>query len=135
MGEPMIAMFVCRTARTALAGPDGIESVPPGVQVIELPCSGRVDEVMVLRALRQGVWASLIVGCLDGNCRNRTGTYQARKRVDEVRSLLEQLGLGPERVRMISVASNQHGVLMDAIERARADARRLGPVKILEGDR
>ena len=134
MTEPIIAMFVCRTARTALAGPEGCETIPPGVQVIELPCSGRVDEVMMLKALRQGAWGAMVVACLDGNCKNRTGNYQARKRVDEVRSLLSQLGLEPERVRMFSVASNQHAWLMETLEGMRRSARQWGPIRILEGD-
>jgi coenzyme F420-reducing hydrogenase delta subunit len=134
MTEPVIAMFICRSARTALAGPDGVESVPPGVQVIELPCSGRVDEVMMLKVLRQGAWAVMAVACLDGNCKNRSGNYQARKRVDEVRSILSQLGLEPERARMFSVASNQHAWLMDAVEKVRASARAWGPIRIMEGD-
>ncbi len=134
MTEPIIAMFICKTARTALAGPEGGETVPPEVQVIELPCSGRVDEVMMLRALRQGAWAAMVVACLDGNCRNRTGNYQARKRVAEVRSLLSQLGLEPDRVKMFSVASNQHAWLMEALEGMRRSARQWGPIRILEGD-
>lgn len=134
MTEPLIAMFICRSARAALAGPDGTEKVPPGFEVIELPCSGRVDEVMVLRALRQGAWAAMVVACLDGNCKNRTGNYQARRRVDEVRSILSQLGLGPERVRMFSVASNQHAWMMDAMDTMRESAGRMGPIRILEGD-
>lgn len=135
MTEPAVALFVCRSARTALAGPDGVEALPPEVQVIELPCSGRVDEVMMLKALRQGAWAVMVVGCLDGNCKNRTGNYQARRRVDEARSLLSQLGLEQDRVRMFSVASNQHAWLMEAVERVRASARTWGPIRILEGDR
>lgn len=134
MTEPIIAVFICRTARAALAGPQG-EEIAPGVQLIELPCSGRVDEVMLLKALRQGAWAAMVVACLDGNCKNRTGNYQARKRVDEVRSLLSQLGLEPERVRMFSVASNQHAWLMEAVEGMRRSARAWGPIRILEGDR
>jgi coenzyme F420-reducing hydrogenase delta subunit len=134
MTDPIIAMFICRSARTALANPDGEENVPPGVRMVELPCSGRVDEVMLLKALRQGAWAAMVVGCLEGNCRNRTGNYQARRRVDEVRSMLTQLGLEPERVSMFSVASNQHVALMDLIERTRASARAWGPMRTLEVD-
>ncbi len=135
MSEPTIAMFICRNARAALTSADGTEMPLAGVQVIELPCSGRVDEVMVLRALRQGAWAAIVVACLDGNCRNLTGNYQARKRVDEVRSLLLQLGLGPDRVKMFSVASNQRAVLAEAVRKVMDEARERGPIRILEGDR
>jgi coenzyme F420-reducing hydrogenase delta subunit len=135
MTGPTIAVFVCKAARTALAGPDGTETVPPGVQVIEVPCSGRADEVMVLRALRKGASAAVIVACLDGNCKNRTGTYQVRRRVEETRSLLQQLGMDPNRVRMFSVASNQHAKLMKDLEEMVDLTQRLGTIRILEGDR
>jgi F420-non-reducing hydrogenase iron-sulfur subunit len=135
MTVPTIAMFICKAARTALAGPDGTETASPSVKVIELPCSGRVDEVMVLRALRTGASAAVIVSCLDGNCKNRTGNYQARRRVEEARSLLKQLGVDPDRVRMLSMASNQHARLMKDLEEMLDLARSKGPIRILEGDR
>ncbi|MDW5562006.1 MAG: hydrogenase iron-sulfur subunit [Methanomassiliicoccus sp.] len=134
MTEPIIALFICKNARTALASPYGMEQTPPGVEVIELPCSGRVDEVMVLKALRQGAWAAMVVACLDGNCKYRIGSYQARRRVDEVRSLLAQLGLEKERARFFSVASNQHAWLAEAVQRTKEAARAWGPIRILEGD-
>ncbi|MBI0582772.1 MAG: hydrogenase iron-sulfur subunit [Methanomassiliicoccus sp.] len=135
MTDPTIVMFMCRNARTALSGPEGTEAVPPDVRVIEVPCSGRVDEVMMLKALRNGAWAVMVVACLDGNCKNSTGNYQARRRVDEARSLLAQLGVDAGRIRMYSVASNQHAMLMAAVGEMQAFARERGPIKILEGDR
>ncbi len=103
--------------------------------MVEVPCSGRIDEVMLMRALRTGSRAVMVIGCLEGNCKNRTGNYHAQRRVDEARSLLAQLGMDPRRVRMYNVASNQHAYARQAVEEMRALAKELGPIRIKEGDR
>lgn len=126
-----IALFCCTNARAALAE----EKALPGVSVIELPCSGRIDEVAIIRALRNGAWAVMVVGCLEGNCRYGTGNYQAWRRVDEARSLLQQLGVDPQRVQMFNIASNQQARLRQALDEMRERADKLGPIRILEGDR
>lgn len=134
MSVPRVALFCCTSARGALSTPTKGEETPPGVSIIELPCSGRIDEVTILRALRNGAWAVLVVGCLEDNCRYRSGNYQAWRRVEEARSLLRQLGVDPARVQMCHSASNQHARLAEAIEEMRDRAKRLGPIKILEDD-
>ena len=134
MTEIKIVLFCCSAARTALAAPGGREALPPDVSAVELPCSGRIDEVTIIRALRAGAWAVMVVGCLEDNCRYGTGNYQARRRVEEARSLLGQLGIDPDRVRMVSAASNQHAILVRAIAEMRERAAKLGPIRILEGD-
>jgi coenzyme F420-reducing hydrogenase delta subunit len=55
--------------------------------------------------------------------------------VEETRSLLQQLGMDPSRVRMFSVASNQHAKLMKDLEEMVDLTQRLGTIRILEGDR
>jgi coenzyme F420-reducing hydrogenase delta subunit len=135
MTGPRIALFCCSNARGALAFPGNDEEAIPGVSVNELPCSGRIDEVTIIRALRNGAWAVMVVGCLEDNCRYRTGNYQAWRRVEEARSLLKQLGIDPTRVQMFHMASNQHVRLNEAVNEMRGRAQRLGPISILEGER
>jgi coenzyme F420-reducing hydrogenase delta subunit len=77
----------------------------------------------------------MVIGCLEGNCKYGTGNYQARRRVDEVRSLLQQLGLDPQRVQMFNLASNQHARLGQAMTEMKERAAKLGPIRILDGDR
>ncbi len=134
MSTSEITCLCCRSARTALQ-PNGDEELPEGVSVVEMPCSGRIDEVMMLRALRTGSHVVMVIACLDGNCKNRTGNYHARRRVDEARSLLSQLGLDPRRVAMFSLASNQSSCWLEAVKDMRELADALGPIKLMEGDR
>jgi F420-non-reducing hydrogenase iron-sulfur subunit len=113
----------------------GDEELPEGVSVVEMPCSGRIDEVMLLSALRTGSRTVIVIACLDGNCKNRTGNYHARRRVDEARSLLSQLGLDPRRIAMYSLASNQRASWLEAVKEMGQLAEALGPIRILEGER
>lgn len=132
---PRVTMFICRSAREALQTQEGELALPEGVGVVELPCSGRIDPVTIIRALRSGSWAVMVVGCLEDNCKFQSGNYQARRAVEEVRSILEQVRVDPQRVQMFNVASNQHAGMAAAVDEMTERARRLGPVSILEGDR
>jgi F420-non-reducing hydrogenase iron-sulfur subunit len=135
MSAPIIKVLACRTARTSMTGADDEPMLSPGVDVLELPCGGRVDELAILRCLRQGAWGVMVICCLDGNCRNTTGTYEARRRVAEVRAILQELGIDAQRVRICSVGSNQRTSSLRAIEDMRMYLQGKGPVRVLEGDR
>jgi F420-non-reducing hydrogenase iron-sulfur subunit len=135
ISAPIIRVLACRTARASMTGADDKPMLSPGVDILELPCGGRADEVTILRCLRQGAWGVLVMCCLDGNCRNATGTYEARRRVDEVRAILQELGIDAQRVRICSVASNQRTTSLRAIEDMQMYLQGKGPVRVLEGDR
>jgi coenzyme F420-reducing hydrogenase delta subunit len=135
MTEVPITVFCCANSGQALNPPVGKAIAQPGVTVTEIPCSGRIDEVTILRALREGAGAEMVVGCLEGNCKFVSGNYQAWRRVEEVRSILKQLDINPDRVMMLNVASNQHARLARALAELKERASRWGPIRILEGDR
>lgn len=97
-----LVAFCCQRAAAPEAALDSVE-----VAIIRLPCAGRVDARHLLRALREGADAVLVVGCLEGNCYYETGCFEARKRVEQVRVILKQMGLDPARVRMVNIASNE----------------------------
>ena len=62
--EPRIVAFCCtHCAYNAadLAGSLRIQ-YPPAIKVIEVPCSGRVDVLHLLRAFEDGVDAALVAG-------------------------------------------------------------------------
>ena len=129
-----VVMLICSAATGALelARENGL--AVPEAAVVEVPCSGRVDETTILRTLRQGARAVLVVGCLAGNCRFRTGNHEAHRNVDEAKSILEQIGLSPDRVEMVEIASVQYVRLVEAMRSVEERAERLGPIDLLEGD-
>lgn len=62
--QPEIVAFCCRYCAYAaadLAGSMRLE-YPPSIKVIELPCSGKLDALYVLRAFEGGADGVLVAG-------------------------------------------------------------------------
>lgn len=78
---------------------------PPNVRVIQLPCSGRVDILHLLRAFEEGADGVYVAGCMEGDCHFLTGNFKARRKVNYVKKVLEQLGIEPERIEMFNMSS------------------------------
>jgi coenzyme F420-reducing hydrogenase delta subunit len=95
--------------------------------LIEMPCTGRVDTVHVLKAFREGADAVFVAGCLEGNCRYQYGNIEARKRVTSARSLLQAIGLESERLEMFNLASNQEWKFVEIVQEMVSRVERLGP--------
>ncbi len=61
-------------------------------ECMELDCSGNIKAVEILRAFEKHERA-VVVGCLEGNCRYRTGSKWARKRAEYANKLAREVGL------------------------------------------
>ena len=81
----------------------------------------------LLRAIQQGADGVYVVGCLEGTCHYNEGNFRARERVAHVKTLLEEIGLEGERVRMYNLSSGE-GPTFAAYAKEMADLiRSLGP--------
>jgi F420-non-reducing hydrogenase iron-sulfur subunit len=121
--------MVCRDSALVAAEQAGAKDrpVPSSVALVEMPCSGRVDVVHILRAFREGADAVFVAGCLEGNCRYQYGNIEARKRVTQTKSLLQAAGLEPERLEMFNLASNQEWRFAEIVNEMVSRVERLGP--------
>src|SRR4030042_4909512 len=99
--EPKIVAFLCNWCSYAGADLAGVSrnQYPPDIRIIRLPCSGRVNPLFILRALRQGADGVLVSGCHPGDCHYLTGNYHARRRFLLLSRLLEFCGIEEGRVR------------------------------------
>ena len=82
-------------------------SYPSSVKVIQVPCSGRVDILHLLKAIEDGADGVYVAGCLEGECHFLSGNLKAKKRVQYVKKTLEELGLEPERVEMFNLSAGE----------------------------
>jgi len=73
--------------------------------VIQLPCSGRVDILHLLKAFEDGADGVYVAGCLDGDCHYLTGNFKARRKINYVKKVLKVLGIEQERVEMFNMSS------------------------------
>ncbi len=72
-----------------------------------LPCTGRIDESLLLKAFENGADGVMVVGCLEGDCHYVNGNIRARARVERVYQILEQIEIGPDRVRMYNLSAGE----------------------------
>ncbi len=72
-----------------------------------LPCTGRIEESLVLKAFENGADGVMVVGCLEGDCHYLSGNIRARARVQRVAGILEKIGLGAGRVRMYNLSAGE----------------------------
>ena len=105
--EPRIVAFCCRHCAYAAADLAGASRLayPPSLKIVELPCTGRVDVLNVLRSFEEGADGVLVAGCLSGKCHYLSGNLYARQRVAQVQRLLADVGLEAERIRMLNISA------------------------------
>lgn len=105
--QPEVVAFCCRHCTYAAADLAGglRQSYPSALKIVELPCTGRIDIVTVLHAFEDGADGVLIAGCLEGSCHYLRGNLYARQRIGYIQAMLKEIGLEPERVRMINVSA------------------------------
>ena len=116
----------CAYAAADLAGSLRLQ-YPASVNVVKLPCTGKLDVLLVLDAFERGVDGVMVAGCLEGDCHYQLGNLNARRRVSYARSLLQEIGLEPDRVRMFNMSSAMAQAWADAVTEMDATVQRLGP--------
>jgi F420-non-reducing hydrogenase iron-sulfur subunit len=73
---------------------------------IPLPCSGKMEIIHLTKALESGADGVALFGCSEGTCRYLVGSSRARGRVAQTGRVLEEIGLGKDRLRRF-VLGNQ----------------------------
>lgn len=98
----------CAYAAADLAG--GLRmQYPPAVKIVLLPCTGKLDVLMALKAIEDGADGVMVAGCMPGDCHYLEGNVNARRRVERIQALLKEIGLEPERVQMFNLSSAMAG--------------------------
>ncbi|MBA4393433.1 MAG: hypothetical protein C0407_07755 [Desulfobacca sp.] len=74
----------------------------PRVKFFPLPCSGRIEPLHFLRALEAGADLVYLITCPEKACRYQQGNMRARKRIAYAQKLIQEIGLDPDRLVLIS---------------------------------
>jgi F420-non-reducing hydrogenase iron-sulfur subunit len=107
--EPKILGFLCNWCSYAGADLAGVSRIqyPPNVRVMRVMCSGRVDPVLVVDALMEGIDGVLISGCHIGDCHYQSGNFQTKIRMELLIQALEYTSLGADRFRLEWVSASE----------------------------
>jgi coenzyme F420-reducing hydrogenase delta subunit len=130
--EPKIVAFCCHYCAYASADLAGSLRIqyPPNVWIIRTPCTGRLEVEYFLKAFERGADGVLVAGCLEGGCHFIEGNLWAKRRVNATRGLLSEIGLEPERLRMVNVSSAMARPFAEIIADMVETVRALGPNRL-----
>lgn len=126
--EPQIVGFFCNWWFYAanLADTSRIK-YPPNVRVVQVMCSGRIDEKLIFEAFIAGADGVLICGCHPGDCHYLNGNLNARRKVTGLNPFLDSVGIGKDRLRLEWVSASEAPKVADTIRRFTHTIKQLGP--------
>ena len=128
--EPVIIGFTCNWCSYRAADLAGTARVkyPPNIRLMRLMCSGRLDPTFVLKALAGGADGVLMTGCHPGECHYLEQNYKALRRYKLMQRMLVQMGVEPERVKLVWASAAEGVRLAEEINKMVEDVRALGPL-------
>lgn len=129
--EPRLLAILCHYCSYSAADSAARAKIalPAGLRTLRVPCTGRVDPDLVVRAFSQGADGVLVAGCHPGDCHFLCGNLRALGRIRLLQRLLSDLGLEPERLRLEWISA-QEGQRYAAVATQMTEAlRALGPVR------
>lgn len=126
--EPKLVGFLCKWCSYAGADLAGTsrKKYPANIRIIKVPCSGRVDPLFILKALRLGFDGVLVSGCHPGECHYQTGNYRARRRIAITKKFLEYMGINPQRIQASWVSASEGGKFAEVVTEVTRELREIG---------
>ena len=130
--EPRIVGFLCNWCSYAGADLAGTSRTiyPSNIRVIRVPCSGRVDPLLIVKAFQMGADGVLVAGCHPGDCHYSEGNYYARRRFALLKPYLEYIGIAEGRFDVQWVSASEGKRWAQVVSSFTEDVRKLGPRKV-----
>ena len=130
--EPQIVGYCCHYCAFAAADLAGSMRLryPTNVLIVKLPCTGRVDVLYLLRAFERGADGVFVAGCLEGTCHFMEGNFQAKRRVQYAKRILDEIGVGGDRLEMYNLSSSDGPRFAQIATEMTERIRELGPSPI-----
>ena len=105
MPKRSIALFCCESSGFPAFEAVADQALREAVELVRLPCTGKVEVFHLLKAVERGYAGVLVLGCPLDNCTNLRGSHRAAKRVETARKSLEAAGMDPGILEMRHLSS------------------------------
>ncbi len=124
-----IVGFLCNWCSYAGADMAGTsrESYPSNIRLIRVPCSGRVDPMLIVKCFEMGADGVLVAGCHPGDCHYGEGNFHTRRRLALLRPFLDFLGIEPERLRLEWVSATEGKLFSRVVADFAQELKKLAP--------
>ncbi len=125
--KPKITLFHCinsfdESASLSLTSENNFE-----IKIVRLPCSSMVKDVFLLRSFESGSDGVLVLVCPEDQCRYVEGSIRAKKRVERVQNMLDEIGLDGRRLSIRNISSGNKAATDKIIQETVAVLTDLGP--------
>ena len=127
--KPEIIAFCCNYCAYAAADLAGARRMqyPPNVRIVHSPCTGKIEMEHILDAFEKRIDGVLVAGCLEGGCHFLEGNLRAKRRIEKVRQVLDEIGIGGERLRMVNLSAAMAPTFVERVREMVETVTRLGP--------
>ena len=127
--EPEITAFMCIYCGYMAADTASALRIeyPANVKLVKLPCTGKADIRYLLKAFEDGADGVYVIACPKGNCHHVRGNERGELRVERAKKMLDEIGLGGERLNMYFMSGGQGLSFADAAVEMTEKVRELGP--------
>ena len=127
--DPKIVAFCCDQSGYAAADMAGALKLelPRNVEIVRVPCAGRIETIYLLRALEKGADGVILFACYEENCQFLRGNLRARGRLSYAHRMLEKIGLEKERLEICHLTTNSGVRFAEALQQKSEQLRKLGP--------
>jgi len=129
--EPKIIAFLCNWCSYAAADLAGSSRIqyPTNIRIIRIPCTGRLNPLLIIKAFRKGADGVLVSGCHPGDCHYIDGNYYARRRFSMLKELLEFSGVEEQRVNYTWCSAAEGHRFAEVVEKVVNRIKSVGPWK------
>ncbi len=127
--EPKIVAFCCHFCAYSAADLAGSMRLQyaPNIRVVEMPCSGTIDHRVLLKTFEDGADGVYVAGCLEGDCHFLKGNFRAKKRVHQVKKILEEIGFESDRLEFYNLSAAMGPRFAEIANEMTERIRKLGP--------
>lgn len=127
--KPKILAFLCNWCSYAGADLAGVSRIqyPPSIRVVRTMCSGRVDPLFVVQALKDGFDGVFVGGCHIGDCHYQDGNVYTLRRMEMLSQLLDMSGVGRNRVHLKWASAAEAQPFADYVTEVTETVTGMGP--------
>jgi coenzyme F420-reducing hydrogenase delta subunit len=107
LASPIVTVFLCANCARDGKTPESANQLRPSVPSFDWPfpvqevvvsCTGRLQPEHILKAFESGARLVSVIACDEGNCHHLEGSRRCARRVEYLRGILDEVGLGRERL-------------------------------------
>ncbi|MBU8910952.1 MAG: hydrogenase iron-sulfur subunit [Desulfobacterales bacterium] len=120
---PKLTLFHCLNSFEETTSMfDGCEA-----KTIKMACSSMTKDIHLLKAFEAGADAVLVLVCPNKGCRYAQGSIRAKKRVDYVKTILDDIGMDSRRLNIFNTTAKDSGSIKDIIKNTISQLETIGP--------